>query len=389
MELATTYLGMVLRNPLVASASPLSQTVAGVQLLADAGVGAVVLPSLFEEQLRREAEQTARLADAGTESFAESLSYLPPEPEDAQASRRYLSLVRRATKAVDIPVIASLNGVTAAGWIDYASAIQDAGAAAIELNVYYLPSNPHASGRDVEQRHVDILRRVRSAVSIPVAVKLGPYFSSTAEVARRLDEAGADGLVLFNRLMQPDIDAETLTVTATVPLSSPVEARLPRAWIALLRGRIRASLAATTGVAGPADVATYLLAGADDRRGVAAQRAGVRDGTARRAGGLDAAQGFRVGRRVPRAAAGVGRARRVPHRDDDGTRGLRPYPLTRCWLQNEVRSVEPAAAWAAFLNAPTVDTPNRCACAYDDISFVIAVVPISRRRSCSVHLPNP
>ena len=165
-----------------------------------------------------------------------------------------LSLVRRATKAVDIPVIASLNGVTAAGWIDYASAIQDAGAAAIELNVYYLPSNPHASGRDVEQRHVDILRRVRSAVSIPVAVKLGPYFSSTAEVARRLDEAGADGLVLFNRLMQPDIDAETLTVTATVPLSSPVEARLPRAWIALLRGRIRASLAATTGVAGPADV---------------------------------------------------------------------------------------------------------------------------------------
>jgi len=263
MELATTYLGMVLRNPLVASASPLSQTVAGVQLLADAGVGAVVLPSLFEEQLRREAEQTARLADAGTESFAESLSYLPPEPEDAQASRRYLSLVRRATKAVDIPVIASLNGVTAAGWIDYASAIQDAGAAAIELNIYYLPSNPHASGRDVEQRHVDILRRVRSAVSIPVAVKLGPYFSSTAEVARRLDEAGADGLVLFNRLMQPDIDAETLTVTATVPLSSPVEARLPRAWIALLRGRIRASLAATTGVAGPADVATYLLAGAD------------------------------------------------------------------------------------------------------------------------------
>jgi len=263
MELATTYLGLRLRNPLIASASPLSRTVGGVQRLADAGVGAVVLPSLFEEQLRREAEQDALLADAGTDSFAESLSYLPSTAGDEVGSRRYLSLLRRAVAAVDVPVIASLNGVTADGWVDHASAMQEAGAAAIELNIYYLPGDVHLSGAEVEQRHLDILKRVKSAVSLPVAVKLSPYFSATAAMAVRLDEAGADGLVLFNRLMQPDIDPETLTVTVPVALSSPAEARLPRTWIALLSGRVRGSLAATTGVEGPADVVAYLLAGAD------------------------------------------------------------------------------------------------------------------------------
>ena len=263
MDLTTDYMGLTLRNPLVASASPLSQTVAGVQRLAAAGVGAVVLPSLFEEQLRREAELDARLAEAGTESFAESLTYLPPALVGDAGSRRYLSLLERAVAAVDIPVIASLNGVTAGGWIDHATAMQGAGAAAIELNVYYLPGDPQTSGRDVEQRHIDILTRVRAAVSVPVAVKLGPYFSSTAEIALRLDRAGADALVLFNRFMQPDIDPETFAVTRAVQLSSPIEARLPRAWIALLRGRVRASLAATTGVEDAADVARYLLAGAD------------------------------------------------------------------------------------------------------------------------------
>jgi dihydroorotate dehydrogenase (fumarate) len=263
MDLATSYLGLSLRNPLVASASPLSRTVTGVQRLADAGIGAVVLPSLFEEQLRREAEQDARLIEAGTDSFAESLTYLPSTPGGEIGSRRYLSLLRHAAAAVDIPVIASLNGVTAGGWVDYAKAMQDAGAAAIELNIYYLPGDPRASGRDVEQRHIDILARVKAAVSVPVAVKLSPFFSSTGEMAVRLDEAGADGLVLFNRFMQPDIDPETLAVTATVPLSHPVEARLPRAWIALLHGRVRASLAATTGVESSTDVVTYLLAGAD------------------------------------------------------------------------------------------------------------------------------
>jgi dihydroorotate dehydrogenase (fumarate) len=159
--------------------------------------------------------------------------------------------------------VSSAPGVTAEGWIDYATAMQDCGAAAIELNVYYLPGDPHTSGRDVEQRHVDILTRVKAAVSVPVAVKLTPYFSSTGEIALRLDDAGADGLVLFNRFMQPDVDPEALTVTAAVALSSPAEARLPRAWIALLRGRVRASLAATTGVEDATDVARYLLAGAD------------------------------------------------------------------------------------------------------------------------------
>jgi dihydroorotate dehydrogenase (fumarate) len=206
MDLSTRYLGLALRNPLVASASPISNTLDGVRRLADAGVGAVVLFSLFEEQLRREAERSARLADAGTDSFAESLSYFPAGADSYAGPRRYLSLLERAAAAVDIPVIGSLNGVTPGGWTSYARAIQDAGAAAIELNIYYLPGDPHTSGREVEQRHIDILCRVKDAVTVPVAVKLGPHFSSFGEIALRLDAAGADGLVLFNRFLQPDID---------------------------------------------------------------------------------------------------------------------------------------------------------------------------------------
>jgi dihydroorotate dehydrogenase (fumarate) len=263
MDLSTRYLGLTLRNPLVASASPLSQTVDGVRRVADAGVGAVVLYSLFEEELRREADRNARLADAGTESFAESLSYFPSTADEDPGPRRYLSLLERAAGAVDVPVIGSLNGVTPGGWASYARAMQDSGAAAIELNISYLPGDPQISGRDVEQRHIDILARVKDAVTLPVAVKLSPHFSSTGEMALRLDGAGADGLVLFNRFMQPDIDAETLAFVAAVGLSSPAEARLPRTWIALLRGRVRASLAATTGVETPDDLAKYLLAGAD------------------------------------------------------------------------------------------------------------------------------
>ena len=177
--------------------------------------------------------------------------------------RRYLSLLERAAAAVDVPVIGSINGMTPGGWTSYARAMQDAGAAAIELNIYYIPGDPHTTGREVEQRHVDILCRVKDAVTVPVAVKLSPYFSSAGEMALRLDEAGADGLVLFNRFLQPDIDPETLAVVPAVDLSSPAEARLPRTWISILCQRVRASLAATTGVEGPADVAKYLLAGAD------------------------------------------------------------------------------------------------------------------------------
>ena len=263
MDLSTDYMGLALRNPLVASASPLSQTVDGVKRLAHAGVGAVVLYSLFEEQLHRQAAENARLVDAGTESFAESLSYFPAAAEDEAGPRQYLSLLERAALVVEVPVIGSLNGVTPSGWADYARAMQEAGAAAIELNIYYLPGDPRISGRDVEQRHVDVLTRVKDAVSIPVAVKLSPYFSSTGEMALRLDEAGADALVLFNRFLQPDIDADTLTVVRQVGLSNPAEARLPRTWIALLHGRVRAALAATTGVETSDDVAKYLLAGAD------------------------------------------------------------------------------------------------------------------------------
>jgi dihydroorotate dehydrogenase (fumarate) len=263
MELATTYMGLQLRNPLVASPSPLSYTLDGVKRLAAGGVGAIVLFSLFEEQLRAEAARNAELVDGPAESFAEALDYVPTVMKEDVGPRRYLSLLERAVATVDVPVIASLNGVTPEGWTDYARAMQDAGAAAIEVNTYYLPGDPRISGREVEQRHVEVLQRVKSAVTVPVAIKLSPHFSSTGEIARRLDEAGADGLVLFNRFLQPDIDPEELVTLPRINLSTPADGRLPRTWIAILRGSISASLAATTGVEVPADVARYLLAGAD------------------------------------------------------------------------------------------------------------------------------
>lgn len=263
MELATSYMGLQLRNPLVASASPLSYTLDGVRRLADAGVGAIVLYSLFEEQLREEEARRAQIVDSAAESFPEALDYVPAVVKNDAGPSGYLSLVERAAAAVDIPVIASLNGVTPEGWTDYARAIQDAGAAAIELNIYYLPGDPDISGSDVEQRHVDVLGRVKAAVTVPVAVKLSPYFSSFGELALRLDEAGADALVLFNRFLQPDIDPETLSIVPGVTLSNPTDARLPRTWIALLHRRVRAALAATSGVEDSADIARYLLAGAD------------------------------------------------------------------------------------------------------------------------------
>jgi dihydroorotate dehydrogenase (fumarate) len=263
MELATTYMGLRLRNPLVASPSPLSYTLDGVRRLADSGVGAIVLFSLFEEQLRERAAENALLVDGPAESFPEALDYVPAIVKEDPGPRSYLRLLERAAATVDVPVLASLNGVTPAGWTEYARAMQDAGAAGIELNIYYLPGEPRTTGREVEQRHLDVLLHVKSAVTVPVAVKLSPYFSSTGEIVQRLDEAGADGLVLFNRFLQPDIDPEALAIVPRVNLSTPAEARLPRAWIALLRGRVGASLAATTGVEDAADVARYLLAGAD------------------------------------------------------------------------------------------------------------------------------
>ncbi|NNM97272.1 MAG: dihydroorotate dehydrogenase-like protein [Candidatus Dormibacteraeota bacterium] len=261
MELRTDYMGLQLRNPLVASASPLCHTVDGVRSLADAGVGAVVLHSLFEEELAEEAARQARLIEAGSESFPESLSYFPTSA--GFGPRPYLDLLERAAAAVDIPVIGSLNGASPTGWTDYARAMQDSGAAAIELNISYLPGDPSISGRDAERRHLEILQLVEAEVTVPIAVKLNPYFSSIGEMAVELDRAGAGALVLFNRFLYPDIDSESLGVVSTVGLSNPREARLARTWIALLRGRVKAGLAATTGVEGPDDVARYLLAGAD------------------------------------------------------------------------------------------------------------------------------
>jgi dihydroorotate dehydrogenase (fumarate) len=262
-ELRTSYMGLRLDNPLVASPSPLSYTLDGIKRLAAGGVGAIVMFSLFEEQLRERAVKTAELVDGPAESFPEALDYIPEIAKEDGGLRAYLSLLASAVSVVDVPVIASLNGTTPEGWTEYARAMQDAGAAAIELNVYYLPGDPEISGRDVEERHLDVLDRVKAAVSVPVAIKLSPYFSSTAEIALRLDAAGADGLVLFNRFLQPDIDPEELAVLPRVNLSSPSDGRLPRAWIALLRNRVRASLAATSGVESASDVARFLLAGAD------------------------------------------------------------------------------------------------------------------------------
>jgi dihydroorotate dehydrogenase (fumarate) len=262
-ELSTQYMGLTLRNPLVASASPLSRTVDGVRQLADAGVGAIVLHSLFEEQLRQQADRSARLSGAGSDSFAESLSYFPAIAYADPGPRRYLSLLERAAAVVDVPVIASLNGIAPEALAVYALGMQDAGAAAIELNINYIPGDPHVPARDVERRQLDVLAHVRAVVNVPVAVKLSPYFSSLGELALALDAAGADALVLFNRFLMPDVDPDRLAIVPNVELSTTAEARLPRAWIALLHGRLQASLAATSGVETAADIARYLLAGAD------------------------------------------------------------------------------------------------------------------------------
>ena len=264
MDLSTRYLGLDLRCPVVASAGPLSQTVDGIKGLADSGVGAVVLYSLFEEQLRQEAARQEALLEAHEEVYAESLSYFPDMPSsEIGVTSRYLQLVEDGANAIDVPLIASLNGATRGGWVQVARQMQYAGASAIELNIYLVPGEVATTGQEVEQRHLEILQSVKDAVSVPVAVKLSPYFSSIGHIAVELDQAGADGLVMFNRFLQPDIDIERQTVVPGVVLSSPLEARLPRTWIAALHGRVQASLAATSGVETAEDVVKYILAGAD------------------------------------------------------------------------------------------------------------------------------
>lgn len=263
VDLRTTYMGMELAHPVIASASPLSKDVDGIKRLEDGGAAAIVMFSLFEEQIRHEREAVEHLTDLGAESFAESLSYFPALPDFRVGPDRYLTLIRRAREAVRVPIIASLNGVTSEGWVDYAKQIHQAGASAIELNVYSIAADLALTGRDVEERYLAILRAVKAAVPIPVAMKLSPFFSAFGNMAKQLDDAGADALVLFNRFYQPDFDLERLEVVPNLELSSPGEIRLPLLWIAVLHGRVRASLAATTGVHTPAEVLKYLMAGAD------------------------------------------------------------------------------------------------------------------------------
>ena len=263
VDLTTTYMGMKLAHPVVASASPLSKDLDGIKRLEDGGASAVVMFSLFEEQIRAEQEALEQLSSAGSESSAESLSYFPPAGAYRVGPDRYLDLIRRARDSVSVPIIASLNGVTSEGWIDYAKQMHQAGASAIELNVYFIATDLDTTSQEVEQRFIDVLRAVKAAVPIPVAVKTGPFFSAFGNMARRLDEAGADALVLFNRFYQPDFDLDRLEVATHLELSTPSEIRLPLMWIAVLRGRIKASLAATTGVHSGVEVVKYLLAGAD------------------------------------------------------------------------------------------------------------------------------
>lgn len=263
IDLRTDYLGLKLRTPLVPSASPLSQEVGSIRRLEDAGASAIVLYSLFEEQLRLESlELDYRLA-AGTESTPESLTYFPQPSEFRLGPEGYLEHIRKAKESVDIPVIASLNGASVGGWAKFAKEIEQAGADALECNVYSIPTDPELKAGDIEQNYIDIVWAVKSAISIPVAVKLGPFFTNFANVAKRLDEAGADGLVLFNRFYQPDIDLDELEIRPNVLLSTPQALRLPLTWIGILYGRLRASLAATSGVYDATDVIKLLMVGAN------------------------------------------------------------------------------------------------------------------------------
>jgi len=263
MDLTTRYMGLTLKNPLVASASPLSENLDAIRQLEDNGAAAVVLFSLFEEQITHDSAALEHFMQLGSESFGEAVSYFPSIDDYDVGPRQYLELIRQATEAVDIPIIASLNGVTERGWVTFAKEMEDAGASGIELNVYYIPTETFRSGAEVEQQYVDVLSAVKANVSIPVAIKVGPYFSSFADMACQLEEAGADALVLFNRFYQPDFDIESRIVAPAIALSTPNEIRLPLMWIALLYGRLSLSLAATTGVHSHVEAIKYLMAGAD------------------------------------------------------------------------------------------------------------------------------
>jgi dihydroorotate dehydrogenase (fumarate) len=263
VDLGTTYLGLNLRNPVVASAGPLTGKLDTLRQLDDHGIAAVVLPSLFEEQIEHDELQLDRLLGFQAESFAESLSYFPDTADFGKGSQEYLELIAETKRAMSVPVIASLNGQSPGGWTRYARWIEDAGADALELNVYFVPTDCAMDGQEVERRYVELVSDVRQSVKMPLAVKIGSQFSSIPNMAFRLMEAGADGLVLFNRFLEPDIDLETLEFFPDLVLSQRYEIRLPLRWIAILRDQLQCSLAATSGIHDTSNVLRALLAGAD------------------------------------------------------------------------------------------------------------------------------
>ena len=263
MDLSTNYMGFKLKNPIVPSASPLSKSIDNVKRLEDAGASAIVVYSLFEEQITHESNELDHYLSYGTESFAESLSYFPSQEEYNYGPDEYLEHIRKIKDTIDIPVFGSLNGISSGGWMKYARLIQEAGADGIELNVYYIPTDLEMDGKSVEDIYVRDLIEVKQNLEIPVAMKLSPYFSSLPNVAKKLEIAGADALVLFNRFYQPDFDLEKLEVVPNLELSGNWEMRLPLRWIAILYGRIKISFAATTGIHNFHDALKVIMAGAD------------------------------------------------------------------------------------------------------------------------------
>lgn len=262
VDLKTTYLGLKLKNPLVASPSPLSEKVENVKHLEEAGVAAVVMYSLFEEQIIHESMELDHFLSQGTETFAEALTYLPASGKYSLAPDRYLEQLQKIKQAVNIPVIGSLNGVSTGGWINYAKKIEEAGADALELNIYFLPNNPDLTSADLEDSYITLVKDVRAQIKIPLAVKLSPYFTALPNLAKRLVKAGANGLVLFNRFYQPDLDLEKLDVVPNLVLSNSTELRLPLRWIAMLYGRVQADFALTSGVHTAEDALKAVMAGA-------------------------------------------------------------------------------------------------------------------------------
>ena len=262
-DLTTTYVGLPLKNPLVASASPLSKSLDTARRLEDAGASAIVMYSLFEEQITHESQELNHYLERGTNSFAESLSYFPDLDTYNLGPEPYVEHVRKIKQAVSIPVIGSLNGISSGGWIEYAQKIEQAGADALELNIYYLPTDLELSGAELENDYVQLVKDVRAKVKLPIAVKLSPYFTALPNMAKRIVGAGANALVLFNRFYQPDFDLEALEVIPNLVLSTSHELRLPLRWIAILYGRIQADFALTSGVHSAQDVLKAMMAGAN------------------------------------------------------------------------------------------------------------------------------